>query len=236
MKTNSTITDSSAGSFRPSSYWEEIDPLNTILRNTKGTNRRQMVTDFWNEGKLDELNAAYLNDNPDQKLQTFLESIDPSFMGGEYLPDKQAPSEMTDLDTEDPASAHQSLLLTNEKGNEIHNPPWQVVERIVRELNPGYFNSYACLSLPGNTYVQCLHGFNGWHVEWRITDPSGDYAHYRAGYPGGSSKAFELKKHDFVSKGEFRDLLHLDDVLDALRAFHQDQGLPGLLEWRRFDV
>lgn len=148
----------------------------------------------------------------------------------------QAPSEMTDLDTEDPASAHQSLLLTNEKGDEINNPPWQEVERIVRELNPGHFNSYASLLLPGNTYVQCLHGFNGWHVEWRITDPSGDYAHFRAGYPGGSSKAVELKKHDFVSEGEFRDLLHLDDVLDALRAFHQDQGLPGFLEWRRFDV
>ena len=80
---------------------------------------------------------------------------------------------MTGHDTEDPAPAHQSLQLTNEKGDAIHNPPWQVVERIVRELNPGHFNSYACLSLPGNTYVQCLHGFNGWQVEWRTTDPFG---------------------------------------------------------------
>ena len=153
-----------------------------------------------------------------------------------HLTAEDAQKVMTGHDTEDPAPAHQSLLLTNEKGDEINNPHWQVVERIVRELNPGHFNSYACLSLPGNTYVQCLHGFNGWHVEWRITDPSGDYGHFRAGYPGGSSKAVELKKHDRVSEGEFRDLLHLDDVLDALRAFHQDQGLPGFLKWRRLDV
>ena len=87
MKTNPSTKDSTAGSFRPSSYWEESDPLNTILRNIKGTNRRRMVTDFWNEGKLDDLNEALLNDDTDPKLKLFLESIDPTFMGGEYLPD-----------------------------------------------------------------------------------------------------------------------------------------------------
>jgi len=78
-----TTTDS----FRPSSYWEESDPLSTILRNVKGTNRRRMLTDFWNEGKLDDLNEDLLEDDTQPQLQAFLESIHPSFMGGEYLPD-----------------------------------------------------------------------------------------------------------------------------------------------------
>lgn len=145
-----------------------------------------------------------------------------------FFPDHMAP--------ENPAAAHASMLLANEKGDRIRSPRWHMVERIVRELNPGHFNSFACLALPGNTYIQCLRGFNGHHLEWRVTDPSGDYAHFRACYPGGSAKAIELKKHDFVSDGEFRDLLHLEDVLDAFRAFHQDEGLPGFLKWRRMGI
>lgn len=137
---------------------------------------------------------------------------------------------------ENPCAAHSGMLLENEKGDCIRNPRWQVVERIVRELDPGHFNSFACLSLPENTFVQCLCGFNGYHLEWRITDPAGDYAHCRACYPGASTKAFELKKHDCISKGEYRDLLHLEDVLDAFRAFHQDAGLPGFLEWRGIEI
>ena len=88
MKTTTT-TDCATGSFSPPSYWEETDPLSTILRNIKGTNRRRMVTDFWNEGKLDDLDKAYLEDDTDPTLQACLESIHPTFMGGEYLPDCQ---------------------------------------------------------------------------------------------------------------------------------------------------
>ena len=82
-----STTHPTRDSFRPSSYWEEDDPLTTILRNVKGTNRRQMITDFWNAGQLDELDPAHLEDETDPGLRRFLESIDPSFMGGEYLPD-----------------------------------------------------------------------------------------------------------------------------------------------------
>jgi hypothetical protein len=56
--------------------------------------------------------------------------------------------------------------------------------------------------------------------------------HFRACYPGGSAKPFELKKHDFISQGEYRDLLNLDDVVDTFHAFHQGEGLPPWLEWR----
>lgn len=128
------------------------------------------------------------------------------------------------------------MLLKNQGGLAKRNPSWELVEKAVRELDPGHFNSYACLSDPGNSYIQCLHGFNGYHLEWRITNPSGSYVHYRACYPGGSKKSFELKKHDFVSEGQHRDLLNLEDVIDAFHAFHSRQGLPGFLKWRELDL
>lgn len=76
-----------ADCFRPASYWEEGDPLSAILRNVKGTRRREMIRDFWNNGLLETLDPALLADNTDPELRQFLESLDPTFMGGEYLPD-----------------------------------------------------------------------------------------------------------------------------------------------------
>lgn len=132
--------------------------------------------------------------------------------------------------------ALQNMLLKDEIKRRIKNPPWSVVEDVIRELDPGHFNSFACLSVPGNNYVQCLRGFNGWHLEWRVTKPSGDYIHYRACYPDGSKKPYELKKHDWVSDGQHRDLLKLEDVIGAFHSFHQNLGLPGSLKWRKFDI
>ena len=39
--------------FRPESYWNDSDPLAAILRNVTGENRRQMITDYWNAGRLE---------------------------------------------------------------------------------------------------------------------------------------------------------------------------------------
>ena len=72
--------------FRPASYWEDLDPLSAILRNVTGENRRQMITDYWNAGKLEELDPALLHDVPDDAARQRLGRIHPSFMGGEYLP------------------------------------------------------------------------------------------------------------------------------------------------------
>jgi hypothetical protein len=72
--------------FRPTSYWEDLDPLSAILRNVTGQNRRQMITDYWNAGKLDELDPALLRDGSDEDLRRRLGRIHPSFLGGEYLP------------------------------------------------------------------------------------------------------------------------------------------------------
>ena len=72
--------------FRPKSYWTETDPLSAILRNVTGQNRRQMITDYWNAGKLEELDPALLRDEATPGTITRLGRIHPSFMGGEYLP------------------------------------------------------------------------------------------------------------------------------------------------------
>ena len=74
-------------SLQPASYWEESDPLTTILRNVKGTNRRQMITDFWSQGRFSDLNPMLLTDSASPELRCELGAIHPSFMGGEYLPD-----------------------------------------------------------------------------------------------------------------------------------------------------
>ncbi len=72
---------------RPASYWEDNDPLAAILRNVKGTRRRQMIRDFWAAGRAEELDPALLADQTDPELKGFLERLHPTFMGGEYLPD-----------------------------------------------------------------------------------------------------------------------------------------------------
>ena len=72
--------------FRPQSYWEDADPLSAILRNVTGENRRRMITDYWNAGRLEELDGALLRDEPDEESKLRLGRIHPSSMGGEYLP------------------------------------------------------------------------------------------------------------------------------------------------------
>jgi hypothetical protein len=72
--------------FRPKSYWAETDPLSAILRNVTGENRRQMITDYWASGRIEELDITLLQDEVDTSIRTRLGRIHPSFMGGEYLP------------------------------------------------------------------------------------------------------------------------------------------------------
>lgn len=73
--------------FRPSSYWEPAsDVLQTVLRNVKGTRRREMITDFFREGRLDELAQELTSDELSDQARERLGRIHPTFMGGEYLP------------------------------------------------------------------------------------------------------------------------------------------------------
>ena len=74
--------------FHPKSYWDTFDdPLQAILNNVKGTNRRQMIRDYWEAGRIEELFDTHLLDELGEEQRSRLGQIHPTFMGGEYLPD-----------------------------------------------------------------------------------------------------------------------------------------------------
>lgn len=79
--------------FRPAGYWADHHPVAAIRQNIKGENRRQMVADFvhgFAPAELGAIDPALLADVADEQLRTQLGHIDPSWMGGEYLPDYQS--------------------------------------------------------------------------------------------------------------------------------------------------
>jgi len=73
---------------RPDSYWTaSANPLEAVLRNMKGRQRRRMVRDYYAAGKLEELGDSLLSDSLDDEARKRLSLIHPTFMGWEYLPD-----------------------------------------------------------------------------------------------------------------------------------------------------
>jgi len=79
-------------SFRPGSYLADRDPVSAIVQDIVGTHRRAMVRDALtgaapNIGELDDTLLA--NRLPDHE-RIALGQIHPSFMGGEYLPERLA--------------------------------------------------------------------------------------------------------------------------------------------------
>jgi hypothetical protein len=73
--------------FRPENYWQEENPLGAILRNVTGENRRQLITHHWEHNTLDQLDPSLLTDELAPEVRTFLGSIHPSLLGGEFLPE-----------------------------------------------------------------------------------------------------------------------------------------------------
>lgn len=131
------------------------------------------------------------------------------------------------------------LTLKNEARTCHKNPQWALIEQVIRDLDTGYGNSFCRLEAGAYDYIQSLHGFNGYHLEWSINSTTDNrrYILYRASYPGGSSEIVELRKHDgYANPGEHRDLLQIDAVLDAFRAFYRAEGKPPSLEWRMLDI
>lgn len=137
-----------------------------------------------------------------------------------------------------PSPQRPGLTLTNEAGVSWNNPEWTLIEQVIRELDTGSGNSFCCLEV-GDKWVQTLHGFNGYHVEWCPNTVAEDnsFAIWRASSLGGSPSVAELKKHDgYTNPGEHRDLLHLDDVLTAFCALYDGIGMPTSLAWRVLDL
>jgi hypothetical protein len=76
--------------YRPERYRAEDEALQVILRNVQGTERHKMITDYWNAGKLEELDEDLLKDVLPEEVRISLGKIHPVFMGGEYLPEYKA--------------------------------------------------------------------------------------------------------------------------------------------------
>ena len=63
-----------------------VRPFELVLRNVKGTIRREMIRDFYEQGRLDQLVPVLAADELSDEDREGLGAIHPSFMGGEYLP------------------------------------------------------------------------------------------------------------------------------------------------------
>lgn len=137
-----------------------------------------------------------------------------------------------------PAPNSNRLILTNEGGLKKLNPSWELIKTVIYGLDPGQGNSFCVLENSNHDFVQTLHGFNGYHLEWHesISNRDGYYQQFRASYPGGSIKSFELKKHDSVSPGNHRDLLPVEEVIEAFHSFYTTGGKPDWMNWRLIDV
>jgi hypothetical protein len=72
---------------RPASYWADENPLAALLRNVKGSKRREIIRAYWEQGRVEELSEVLLRDKLSESERERLGKMHPSFMGGEYLPD-----------------------------------------------------------------------------------------------------------------------------------------------------
>lgn len=72
---------------RPESYWEDDNALACLLRDVKGTMRRNLIEKCWQEGNLEELPEELLKGTMLEEARESWGRIHPLCMGGEYLPD-----------------------------------------------------------------------------------------------------------------------------------------------------
>ena len=83
--------------------------------NVKGTDRRKMIRDYWNAGKLEELDEQHLLGSLDNEQRRNLGRLHPSFMGGEYLPNPLAnETEIARIELESTTSDVISIQATSE--------------------------------------------------------------------------------------------------------------------------
>lgn len=72
---------------RPKSYWDDKNALASALRDVKGTQRRNLIEQCWQDGMLESLPEDVLKGTMPQDAREDWGRIHPMFMGGEYLPD-----------------------------------------------------------------------------------------------------------------------------------------------------
>ena len=128
--------------YRPESYWELTDPLQAILANVSGQARRQMITDFWNAGQADRLEAELLKDELNPGLRSQLGAIDPFFMGGEYLP-RRLPDEVTLVRIELKSTTYDVIEL---RARRVSNR--RIALRWVDEYDTAFLQPTDCIDRP----------------------------------------------------------------------------------------
>jgi len=77
---------------RPASYWRKRgDPLDDILRQETGRKRRQIISRYWKEGRLDEL-----DDTMEPNTRGFAEQNDPATFRPSLMEEEDLPPYLPD--------------------------------------------------------------------------------------------------------------------------------------------
>ena len=74
-------------SFRPETYWENGDPIDAILADIKGEQRRRLVRRALESGNVGDIPELALGSTLDEPERRNWGKIHPLYMGGEYLPE-----------------------------------------------------------------------------------------------------------------------------------------------------
>jgi len=201
--------------FRPKSYWDDSNPLQSILKNIKGENRRRMVIDFWNAGQLERLDEVLLQDELDEEERRGLGLTHPSFMGGEYLPTylpgeveiariclRSTTSDVISLRAR-PTRSGISYRIEDEYEGQFTLPitesrfPLSLGE-LVRQFEEGSLDQ-----LPGNLAT----GYNDYNAEWQDRESLRHFTRIESNIYRQLGRHFEAVFEDWVLEGREEETL-----------------------------
>lgn len=75
--------------FRPDSYWSTESLLDSLQGSISGTMRRKIINDLLQQGEVYPVIQQLLNEQLPADMKSAWESFHPTFMGGEYLPERK---------------------------------------------------------------------------------------------------------------------------------------------------
>ena len=198
--------------FRPKSYWDDSNPLQSILKNIKGENRRSMVIDFWNAGQLERLDEVLLQDELDEEDRRGLGLTHPSFMGGEYLPTylpgeveiariclRSTTSDVISLRAR-PTPSGIAYRIEDEYEGKFTLPITQskdplTLEELVRQFEEGSLDQ-----LPGNLAAG-YNDYNDYNAEWQDRESLRHFTRIESNIYRQLGRHFESVFEDWVLEG-----------------------------------
>lgn len=75
--------------FRPESYWSTDSLLDSLQGSISGTMRRKIINDLLQQGEVYPVIQQLLNEQLPADMKSAWERLHPTFMGGEYLPERK---------------------------------------------------------------------------------------------------------------------------------------------------